>query len=101
MRTSGTLAFISVLGFSSLLAQSADGQEPTSLTAFDDDKSGAWLFPVESLNRALPRCLQFGGEYRSRIEGADDIKYLTTNDAYLLSRFRFNATRTGKASDCT
>lgn len=92
MTTSRALGFISLLGFSGAFAQSTDSQEPTSQTAFDGAKSGAWLFPVESLNRALPRWLQFGGEYRSRVEGADDIKYTTTNDTYLLSRFRFNAT---------
>ena len=92
MPTFGAIAFISLLGFSSALAQPTESQEPTSRTAFDGDNSGAWLFPVESLNHALPRWLRFGGEYRSRIEGEDGIKYEATNDAYLLSRFRFNLT---------
>jgi hypothetical protein len=92
MPTSGEIVFISLLGFSSALAQPADSQAPTSRTAFDGENSGAWLFPVESLNHALPRWLRFGGEYRSRIEGEDGIKYTATNDAYLLSRFRFNVT---------
>src|ERR1700704_3194611 len=92
MTTPGTLAFISLLGFSSALAQTTDSQEPTSQTAFDGPKSGACLYPIERLNQALPRWLRFGGEYRSRIEDADDIKYTTTNDTYLLSRFRLNAT---------
>src|SRR5260370_10814845 len=92
MTTFGAVSLISLLAFSTALAQSTDSYEPTSRTAFDGVKSGAWLFPVERLNQALPRWLRFGGEYRSRIEGADDIKYTTTNDTYLLSRFRFNAT---------
>jgi hypothetical protein len=92
MASFGAVSLVSLLGFSSAFAQSTDSQEPTSRTAFDGAKSGAWLFPVESLNRDLPRLLQIGGEYRSRIEGADDIKYSTTDDVYLLSRFGFNAT---------
>jgi Alginate export len=91
MAAYGPLAAISLLGFTSALAESPDNQEPASRTAFDGDKPEAWLFPVESLNHALPPWLQFGGEYRSRIESEDGIKYTTTNDIYLLSRFRFNA----------
>jgi len=92
MATSGTIAFISLIAFGSALAQPTDSQESTSQTAFDGDKSGAWLFPVESLNNVLPRWLQFGGEYRSRLESEDGIKYTPTNDTYLLSRFRLHAT---------
>src|ERR1700730_13903377 len=91
MTTFGAVSLILLLAFSSALAQSTDSQEPTSRAAVDVAKSGTWLFPVERLNQALPRWLRFGGEYRSRIEGADDIKYTTTNDTYLLSRFRFSA----------
>jgi hypothetical protein len=79
MATSGSLAFIWFLGFSSAFAQPTESQEP-------------WLFPVERLNCAVPRWLRFGGEYRSRYESEDGIRYTTTNDAYLLSRFRLNAT---------
>jgi hypothetical protein len=88
MTTSCALGFISLLGFSSALAQSTDSQAPASGAAFDGDKTGAWLFPVENLNRTLPRWLRFGGEYRFRMEGADDIKYSSPDDACLLSRFR-------------
>ena len=90
MATYGALAAISLFGFSSALAQSIDGQEPKSRTAVDGDKPEPWLFPVQSLNHVLPRWIQFGGEYRSRIESEDGIRYTTTNDTYLLSRFRFN-----------
>jgi hypothetical protein len=92
MATYGALAVISLLGFSSALAQSTDSQEPSSQTAFDGDKSEARLFPVQSLNHALPHWLRFGGEYRLRIESEDGIRYTTTNDTYLLSRLRFNVT---------
>src|SRR5258706_10840817 len=92
MSTASAFAFISLVGFSGALAQSTDSQEPTSQNTFEGGKSGAWLFPVQSLNHALPRWLRFGGEYRSRIESADGIRYTTTNDTYLLSRFRFDVT---------
>jgi len=92
MRTSGARAFISLLGFSCALAQPTDSQEPASQTAFDGEKSGNWLFPVESLNDTLPRWLRFGGEFRSRIESEDGLRYTTTNDTYLLSRVRVDVT---------
>src|SRR3979409_141287 len=92
MRTSGTLAVISLLGLSRALAQPVGSQQPTLKNPLDGDKSGAWLFPVESLNDTLPRWLRFGGEFRSRIESEDGIGYTTTNDTYLLSRFRFDVT---------
>jgi hypothetical protein len=92
MATSSALAFVSLLGFSCALAQPTTTQGPTSRTAFDGDISEPLLFPVESLNRALPRWLRFGGEYRSRFESEDGITYTKTNDPYLLSRFRLNMT---------
>src|SRR6202171_4427151 len=92
MATSGAFAFISILGLSRAIAQPTEGEAPTSRAVFDGDKSGAWLFPVERLNHAFPRWLRFGGGYRFRIEREDGIKYTTTNDTYLLSRFRLDVT---------
>ena len=73
MSTFSALLIILFLGFSSALAQQTQSQDPTSQTASQHDKSGAWLFPVERLNQILPRWLLFGGEYRSRVESADGI----------------------------
>jgi Alginate export len=92
MTTSGALMFISVLCAGSALAQLTASEEPTSGAANDGSKSEAWLFPVENLNHALPRWLRLGGEFRSRFESEDGIRYTTTDDAYLLTRFRFNLT---------
>jgi len=92
MATAGKFAFFSFLSFSSAFAQPTGNREPASLAALEDDKSGTWLFPVQSLNHALPRWIRLGGEYRSRIESEHGIRYTTTNDSYLLSRFRFNVT---------
>ncbi len=90
MAIRGATAFISLLGFTSALAQPKESQAPSSQAAVDDDKSAVWLFPVEKLNDGLPGWLQFGGEYRVRAESQDGIGYMPTNDTYLLSRFRFN-----------
>jgi hypothetical protein len=86
------IAFISLLGIGSALAQPTESQAITSQTMPDGDKSGVWLFPVERLNQALPRWLRFGGQFRTRFESEDGIKYATTNDVYLLTQFRFEVT---------
>ena len=78
MATFGARFFIMLLAVSSVPAQSTDS--PDSQTAF----------PLENLNRALPRWLRFGGEYRARIESQDDVRYTNTDYAYLLGRFRLN-----------
>lgn len=83
------LAAISVLGFNSAFAQSTGGQQPNSSSAFDCEGG---LFPVQRMNQILPPWIQFGGEYRTRVESSDGIKYTTTNDTYLLSRLRLNVT---------
>src|SRR5438445_12894795 len=92
MATRGVIAFISFFGIGIAFAQPPGSQRPTSRTEFDGDKSGGWLFPVERLNDALPPWVQLGGEYRTRVESNDGIGYTTTNDTFLLSRFRFNVT---------
>lgn len=90
MATRGAIVFLSLVGFSRAVAQSAGGESPAPSPALDSDPPGAWLFPVERLNNALPRWLRFGGEYRLRFEGEDGIGHTTTNDTYLLGRLRFN-----------
>jgi len=49
-----------------------------------------WLQPVEELNRSLPSWLEFGGGYRTRLEGQNGIKFGETDDSYVLSRLRLN-----------
>jgi hypothetical protein len=97
MATHGVLAFIVLLGCGSALAQSTDKQatdkqEPASQNAVDGEKSGAWLFPVEKLNQKLPSWIRFAGEYRTRVESSNGIRFTNTEDTYLLSRFRFDVT---------
>jgi hypothetical protein len=90
MAIRGVIALISLFGIGSALAQPTESPAPISQSAFDGDKSGSWLFPIERLNSALPLWVRFGGEYRTRVESADGIGYTTANDTYLLSRLRFN-----------
>ena len=64
----------------------AQGREPGARQA----DATSWLQPVEELNRSLPPWLEFGGEYRLRLEGQDGIKFGTTDDSYVLGRLRLN-----------
>jgi hypothetical protein len=86
MKASGAPTVISLLSVSSAPAQPSAGEEPASGAAHDGHNFGAWLFPVERLNQALPRRVQLGGEFRSRFEGEEGIRYTTTNAAASLRR---------------
>src|SRR5690349_16272482 len=98
MRALG-VAVISVCSIGTLVGQSpADSPDPfparqeASGTAVPSTgvRPSAWLYPVEALDRALPVWLQFGGEFRTRLESQDGIRYTRTSDTYVLNRFRFN-----------
>jgi len=86
MQIGGLCAFFTVLGIGAAASEPTMG-DTSNQTAAD---AAGWLFPVEHVNRALPHWIRFGGEYRLRIESEDGIGFTTTNDVYLLSRFRFN-----------
>jgi hypothetical protein len=88
MAAYSALAAISARGFSTAVAQSPDVNQPNSPAAADEHKRETWLFPARSLNRILPAWIDFGGEYRTHVEGEDYIRYTTTKNAYFLSRFR-------------
>jgi hypothetical protein len=90
MELRAALAFISILGIGRALAQPPGSQDPAMGTGVDAGKSTNWLFPVERLNSVLPCWVQFGGEYRTRVESQDGVDFTPTNDTYLLSRFRFH-----------
>lgn len=47
-----------------------------------------WLFPVTQLDRSLPSWLQFGGQFRDRVESEDGLRYATTDDVYNLTQLR-------------
>src|SRR5689334_521740 len=47
-----------------------------------------WLFPVTELDKSLPRWLQFGGQFRDRLEGQSGLRYAPTDDLYNLTQLR-------------
>ena len=49
---------------------------------------GSWLFPVTELDRSLPSWLQFGAQFRDRVEGQVGLHYAPTNDTYNLTQLR-------------
>ena len=49
---------------------------------------GGWLFPVTELNRSLPLWLQFGAQFRDRVEGQVGLRYAPRNDIYDLTQLR-------------
>jgi Alginate export len=87
-----------------LLAQSATSSPPdpfqpdtpgashaaTDLRLFgpDTDDAAGWLFPITRLNRSLPPWIQFGGQFRNRVESQDGILYAPVDDVYNLTQLR-------------
>jgi hypothetical protein len=47
-----------------------------------------WLYPITKLNEFLPHWLQFGGQFRDRLESQDGFGYAPVNDAYDLTQLR-------------
>jgi hypothetical protein len=47
-----------------------------------------WLFPVSKLNESLPHWLQFGAQFRDRVEGQVGFHYTPTDDIYDLTQLR-------------
>ena len=51
----------------------------SDLRVFGTNSDG-WLYPITRLNESLPRWIQFGGQFRDRVESADGIGYAPVND---------------------
>ena len=49
---------------------------------------GGWLFPITRLDELLPHWIQFGGQFRNRVESQDGLGYAPVNDAYDLTQLR-------------
>jgi hypothetical protein len=47
-----------------------------------------WLFPITELDQSLPRWLQFGAQFRDRVEGQVGLRYAPTDDIYNLTQLR-------------
>lgn len=85
-------------------AQSSAGTAGADLDPYPPDSPGAshssldlrvpvpnpdgWLFPVTELDKSLPSWLQFGGQFRDRVEGQIGFHYAPTNDGYDLTQLR-------------
>src|ERR1017187_5337145 len=49
---------------------------------------GGWLSPIRRLNESLPHWIQFGGQFRDRVESQDGLGYAPVNDLYDLTQLR-------------
>ena len=97
---------LSGIAVTALVAGSALAQQstPTSIEPFQPDTPGeshastnlrvtepdpdSWLFPITKLDKLLPRWIQFGGQFRNRVESQDGLNYASLNDAYDLTQLR-------------
>jgi hypothetical protein len=83
------------------LAQSSSSPTPDSFTPDTPSGShaatdlrvfgpnpGGWLFPVTNLDKSLPSWIQFGGQFRDRVESQDHLNFSKVNDTYDLTQLR-------------
>ncbi|HTU46224.1 MAG TPA: alginate export family protein [Bryobacteraceae bacterium] len=47
-----------------------------------------WLYPITQLDQSLPPWIQFGGQFRDRVESQDGLSYGYTGDTYDLTQLR-------------
>jgi hypothetical protein len=47
-----------------------------------------WLYPITRLNVLLPHWIQFGGQFRNRVESQDGLGFAPVDDAYNLTQLR-------------
>src|SRR5580700_3045122 len=84
---------LSGIAVTALVVGSALAQQsaPTSIEPFQPDTPGeshastnlrvtepdpdSWLFPITKLDKLLPRWIQFGGQFRNRVESQDGLNY--------------------------
>ena len=59
----------------------------TDLRVSDKDLD-QWLFPVTRLNGLLPHWIQFGGQFRDRVEAQTGFKFAPLDDGYDLTQLR-------------
>jgi Alginate export len=50
--------------------------------------SNNWLYPATQLNQSLPHWIQFGAQFRNRLESEDGLRYTPVNDVYDLTQLR-------------
>ncbi len=59
----------------------------TDLRVAGPDPDG-WVYPITKLDQYLPHWIQFGGQFRDRVEGPYGIGYAPANDTYDLTQLR-------------
>jgi hypothetical protein len=60
----------------------------TDLRIAGPNQDASWLFPITRLNQLLPNWIQFGGQFRNRVESQDGLNNAPANDAYDLTQLR-------------
>jgi hypothetical protein len=50
--------------------------------------TGGWLYPITKLDEYLPYWIQFGGQFRDRVENQDGLSYAPVHDMYDLTQLR-------------
>ena len=60
----------------------------TDLRVSDPNQDVSWLFPIIRLDKLLPNWIQFGGQFRDRVESQDGLSYAPVNDTYDLTQLR-------------
>ena len=96
-----TLAILSVVALRSAVAQQStsspaspfapdfpgDSHASSDLRVSGPNPDG-WLFPITKLNEFLPHWIQFGGQFRDRVESPDGLSYAPVHDTYNLTQLR-------------
>jgi hypothetical protein len=95
------ISILSVLVLGSAIAQqSSPPAEPyppdtpgashaaTDLRISEPGQDKNWLFPITRLNKSLPYWIQFGGQFRNRVESQTGLNSAPVNDAYDLTQLR-------------
>jgi hypothetical protein len=59
----------------------------TDLRVFGPNPDG-WLFPITTLDESLPSWIQFGGQFRNRVESQDGLGFRSVDDVYDLTQLR-------------
>lgn len=70
-------------------AQDTPGQSHAALDLrISGPNPDSWLFPITQVDESLPRWIQFGGQFRDRMESQDGLSYKNVDDTYDLTQLR-------------
>ena len=60
----------------------------TDLRVSEPNQYGSWLYPISRLDELLPSWIQFGGQFRNRVESQDGLDFAPVDDVYDLTQLR-------------